>query len=274
MKCLVVNLDRSIDRLPHVTKEFGKLGVNFERVSAVDWHDLKDTAISRIVKRSPKFKPLTYPTIACFLSHKKCWQMIVDGQEDYVAVFEDDVIFSEKAAKFLLDSNWIPAGTKMIKIETELSSVVVGKGKLSIDNEYDLRVLAGPHNGTCGYIISKDYATYLLSVSHNLNCQVDIFLFDPRAKPMRENDVLQLVPAVCIQKQFYAPKEEDFGSTIVVNGRERYLKDESKGMLQKLVREIRRPIFKHTLKFYDEVLPMLIYYFRRQKLDKITVDFI
>lgn len=200
--------------------------------------------------------------------------MIVDGQEEYAAVFEDDVILSGKAAKFLSDSNWIPAGTKMIKIETELSSVVLRKEKLSIDDGYGLRVLAGPHNGTCGYIISKDYAAYLLNVSRNLNCQVDIFLFDPRAEPMQKNDVLQMVPAICIQKQFYAPKEEDFDSTIVVNGRDRYLKDGSKGVLRKLVREIRRPIFKYTLNFYDEVLPMLIYSLRRKKLDKITVDFI
>nr|WP_081879971.1 glycosyltransferase family 25 protein [Agrobacterium rubi] len=271
MKCLVVNLDRSVDRLPHVVQEFEKNDLTFERVSAVDWHDLKDINLNELTKRSVKFKKLTYPAIACFLSHRKCWQLIVDGLDEYVAIFEDDVILSQKAKKFLDDVSWIPHGANIIKIETEMFPILTGSQIHRIDDEHALRILKGQHNGTCGYIVSRTYAKYLLSISEKLYCQVDVFLFDPRAEPMRENVVYQMAPAICIQKQFYANKKDDFESTIMV--KQRHIKGAEKGLLSKLSRELKRPVLKNILYFYDHSLPQLSYILNRKKLSRIIVDF-
>ncbi|TIU13190.1 MAG: glycosyltransferase family 25 protein, partial [Mesorhizobium sp.] len=73
MKCLVINLDRSRDRLAHMTAEFASLGVQFERVAAIDAQDRPDLARMPLrVKRKSSLR-LADAEIACLLSHKACW---------------------------------------------------------------------------------------------------------------------------------------------------------------------------------------------------------
>lgn len=65
MKCLLINLDRSTDRLAHMTAEFARLGVVFERMAAIDGKDRPDfDAIPMHADRVIKLR-LTGSEIGC-----------------------------------------------------------------------------------------------------------------------------------------------------------------------------------------------------------------
>lgn len=43
MKCYVINLDRSADRLAHMRREFDRIGLLFVRMPAVDGNDIPES---------------------------------------------------------------------------------------------------------------------------------------------------------------------------------------------------------------------------------------
>lgn len=135
MKCLVINLDRSGDRLAHITSEFAKIDVPFERVPAIDVH-----AVIRASK-------LTNAETACFLSHRRCWQIIADGADQFGAIFEDDVVFSDEAGSLLADISWVPRDADIVKLETFFVAVRLGRQQ-NLTREW---ILAGqPVRHPCG----------------------------------------------------------------------------------------------------------------------------
>ncbi|WP_296745153.1 glycosyltransferase family 25 protein [Mesorhizobium sp.] len=192
MKCLVINLDRSVDRLAHVTGQFARIGIGFERVAAVD-----------AANGSPVSAPrMSAPEICCFLSHRLCWQIVADGSERYVAIFEDDVAFAADAGPLLSGDGWVPADADLVKLETFFVKVRLGRRRLPAGGGYSLLPLAGRHVGSAGYVLSRAAAQKLLKRTERLKAAVDETLFCPTRMTCSRSTVYQLVPALCVQTQF------------------------------------------------------------------------
>jgi glycosyl transferase, family 25 len=192
VKCLVINLDRSTDRLAEVTAEFAGIGVPFERIAAVD---ARTDPLS-----FPVSSRLTKPEIACFLSHRKCWQIIADGADQYGAVFEDDAAFKSDAGPLLSNDSWVPRDADIVKLETMFGHVRLGR-IASIGNGYAIGRLVGEHLGTAGYVISKVAAQKLLGRIKYLKEPIDLTLFSPNSLTFAFNKTYQLTPALCVQSQ-------------------------------------------------------------------------
>lgn len=188
MKCLVINLDRSVSRLAHITDEFARIGMPFERVSAID-------AADGILPSSR----LTAPEVACFLSHRKCWQMIADGVDQYGAIFEDDVVLSSDAGELLSNDAWVPRDADVIKLETFFAKVRLRRRRMPVHDAYSLARLVGRHLGSAGYIVTKTAARALLERTGQLKAPVDHALFCPINATCSRNTIYQLVPALCAQ---------------------------------------------------------------------------
>jgi len=196
MKCLVINLDRSTDRLAHVTSEFARLGVPFERVPALDAN-----------AGCPIHVPsLTSAEVCCFLSHRACWQIIADGADRYGAVFEDDVVFSRNAGPLLSQDNWVLRDADVIKLETFFTKVRVARRSVAIGHGYSLTRLVGEHVGAAGYLVSKTAAQKLLQRTRNPKTFIDHVLFSPNLPTCSLNTTYQLTPALCAQNQFFSNK--------------------------------------------------------------------
>lgn len=190
MKCFVINLDRSADRLAHVTAEFAKIGASFERIAAVE---------ASSVVRAPN---LTNAETACFGSHRLCWQMIADGDDQYASIFEDDIVFSERAGSLLASDMWIPADADIVKLETFFTPVRVARRRLAIDNGFSLTRMLGQHIGTAGYTLSRRAARNLLEWTKRTRAPVDFAIFSPLHMPCARSTIYQLTPAICAQSQF------------------------------------------------------------------------
>lgn len=190
MRCLVINLDRSVDRLAHVTGEFVKIGIPFERVAAVDANTVSLSC------------HLTRPEAACFLSHRACWQIIADGADRFSAVFEDDVVFSHDAGAMLSDDGWVPIDADVVKLETFYVRVRMGRAHSVVGNGYSVTRLVGRHLGSAGYVVSREAAKKLLQGTKRLKGTVDYALFSPTLMTCSRNTIYQLTPALCVQSYF------------------------------------------------------------------------
>ncbi|TJV19702.1 glycosyltransferase family 25 protein [Mesorhizobium sp.] len=182
-----------MDRLTAVTAQFLRIGVSFERVAGVDAREGAPFAAP----------PLTEAEVCCFLSHRRCWQIIADGPDQYAAVFEDDVVFSHDAGSMLLDESWVPRDADVVKIETFYNRVRVGRRQISAMSGYSMARLFGQHLGSCGYLISKPAARRLLKTTVSLKAPVDVALFSPGQMTSARNNIYQLMPALCAQAMFW-----------------------------------------------------------------------
>ncbi|WP_027164292.1 glycosyltransferase family 25 protein [Mesorhizobium sp. WSM1293] len=202
MKRLVINLDRSPDRLARVTAEFARIGVPFERVQGIDARDRPD------LDQMPQYVgyrnrlPLADGEIACLLSHRACWAIIAQGEAGYGAIFEDDIVFSAKAGALLRDSAWIPVGVEVVKLESYFSKTVIRRKRIAIGHGFSASVLCTGHMGAAGYIISRQAALDLIRATEEIGVAVDDVVFNPEFSVLRAGNIYQLVPALCAQDQF------------------------------------------------------------------------
>ena len=252
MKCLVINLDRSTDRLAHVTAEFERAGVAFERVAAVDSQALPDLGSMPVRKRPVSQTRLTDGEIACLLSHRACWSTIASGDDAYVAIFEDDVMLSEKSGALLADRGWIPADADIVKLETFLHRTTVGVKRVAACHGFSATRLHDVHMGSAGYIVSKKAAGALLEATQEICIPVDHVLFNPKLETSPGRVIYQLWPALCAQEQFLGWEMVKFPSLLKQDRLERLAsRDVRQRPRASPYEKIRRELRRLSLQFAD-----------------------
>lgn len=89
----VINLDRRIDRRKLISKRLAKLGLKWERISAVDGNDpdLVDKVDWRKHRYYTQLLPPQKGAIGCYFSHRSVWERIVKDNIEQALVLEDDV---------------------------------------------------------------------------------------------------------------------------------------------------------------------------------------
>ena len=94
---LIVHLERATSRLSQVEYLTSTLPKPVEVVQAVDGKSGIDE-LHRYTRKlhSPTYPfTMNHPEIATFLSHRACWQKIVDEEMDYALIVEDDIEIDE-----------------------------------------------------------------------------------------------------------------------------------------------------------------------------------
>lgn len=196
MRVVVINLDRSPERLEAFRAQADGLGFDFERLSAIDARSL-----TRARGR------MTPGEIACFESHRLAWRRLVDSGEPWLTVFEDDVRLASPIAPLLRAHDWIPSGTDLVKLETFEARTKVSPRGVAVAGTA-LHRLHATHCGCAGYVLSRRAAQRLLKASEDFVRPVDIVMFDPDQAVCRSLRVVQMVPALCIQERFLADRGE------------------------------------------------------------------
>ena len=114
MKTYLINLDRSIDRLEAMKIRLKTIGVDFERVSGIDGNKFPPVDYTTKSPNARYPHHLSAGEIACFLSHKKCWELLIKSNEEWALILEDNCTFSASATRYLSNTNWIPEGCNLI----------------------------------------------------------------------------------------------------------------------------------------------------------------
>ena len=201
MLTLVINLDRDTERLKRIEALLSERDVSFTRVAAVDGRSLSADEIAAVCAYpTPVSIRLQPGEIACYLSHIKAWRLLLDSDEDCAAIFEDDIDLSRDAAEVLsATAAWMPEDADIVKLETSLKPIELGRAPETIVHTREIRRLAGCHIGTAGYVITRKGAARMLAESKKLRMAVDTTLFDPRGGVAETLSLYQLSPALCIQ---------------------------------------------------------------------------
>jgi len=128
--------------------------------------------------------------------------MVLLGDEEWAFIAEDDVHFSNNAAAFLSDESWIPTQADLLKAETDLRWHEFSPDVWPAPRGYELRQLKSTHLNAGGYFLTRKAAARLLTYSSQKCEAVDGLMFAANYMAEHELEILQLIPAICIQNGY------------------------------------------------------------------------
>lgn len=203
----VINLNTSVTRWKHMQKSLKELNIQVMRVEAVNGKLLTDKEKDIYLKKTSSFlepsyrRNLTASEIGCFLSHRKCWEILSQSKEKWALVMEDDILFSKRAQQYINSYSWIPSKVNIVQLFSfdEQSDAKILDDKIQLPNDDCLIRLVHPIPWGCqAYWISKIAAEEALRASVQFSVPVDDFLFNPIYNFSKKFPVYRLDPAVIL----------------------------------------------------------------------------
>lgn len=234
IKAFIIHLARATDRKQQVEKLVRELPVKTEVINAVDSRTLSDAEINRVYTRklhAPRYPfELSKNEIACFLSHRKAWQAIVDQGLDAGFVIEDDIeLTSVFSAAFHAVTNHFEPGSfvRFTFRDREQGREIFRNDQLCI-------IIPNPIGlGMVAQLISFDAAKKLLAVTEKFDRPVDT--------TVQMRWVTGLQPLAVIPGGVNEISAQLGGTTI----------QHKKSFNDKLAREILRPIYRMRVRSFS-----------------------
>ena len=235
--CLIIHLERSLERKPQVRKLKQDLPYRTKVVEAVDGSKL-DNDLSKNYK--PRLLRPHYPfslrsaEVGCFQSHRKCWQEILDRGLEAALIIEDDVdiIDGEFTAAIKLAMREIKMGDLIrlpMKPREKPRNINVKRDNISI---FEPTVIG---LGTQAQIVTYDAARQLLEKTAHFDRPIDVYL---QLKWKHGVRVLTLWP------NGVRERSSSLGGSVI--GKERSNGD-------KIRRELLRPLYRAKLNIYSRI---------------------
>lgn len=185
-KVLYINLDRRQDRNENVINELNKSKIDnniVQRIPGVDWKTLDfnnlsnelftNTAIATALdNNSPVFVPITKGGIGVALAHRNAYLNVLESQEEYVLILEDDIHMSDNFTERL---------NEYLKEIPTFDILFIGFHQITIDENVNQnnrnKCYLIPNNawGLFGYIINKKAASDLLKIfplTHQIDTEI------------------------------------------------------------------------------------------------------
>lgn len=238
VSAFIIHLKRAERRGQHVRALMQRLPVAAQIIDAIDAQQLVESEIAAVYSRTSRHFP-PYPfllrttEIACFLSHRKAWQAIVDGNLDAGLVIEDDVdIDPGFAAQLKLAMETVQPGDYI-----RFPRWTRGEkgGDVARQDGNAIMQPALPGLGMQMQLIGRDAAIALLAATTRFDRPVDTTLQMRWLHPVR---MLSARPITIREIDF------NLGGTVVQG---------KKTLSDKLKREVLRPAYRFLLFFYSKI---------------------
>ena len=98
MKIYVISLENYRDRQKFQQEQAMAFGLDIEIVSAIDANSISEKKLQDAANNWSR--PINAKDVACFLSHRKIWKLILKKGERAL-VIEDDVVFNQRIKEVL-----------------------------------------------------------------------------------------------------------------------------------------------------------------------------
>jgi len=234
LKALIIHLERAENRRAQVAGLRDSLPCPSEVVWAVDARAPADAAATGTGRPVPRHLSPRYPyalrdtEVACFQSHRKCWQQIVDEELDVALVLEDDVELDPVVfpAALTLALSVIRQGDFVrfpYKRREDAGEVIAAEGNMSLRRPEEVAL------GMQVQIVTLEAARRLLRATETFDRPVDCLLQMPWEHGAR---VLSIWPSGVSERS------EDLGGSTI--GHKAF-------GLDKIRRELLRPIYRHRI---------------------------
>jgi glycosyl transferase, family 25 len=161
---LVINLDRSPDRLTQMADRLGAQGLAWQRVPAVEGKKLdvaRDPRVDPAGYRRLHGKGLNPAEVGCYLSHVTCWQQLLANPDaTHALIVEDDCEFSPAFRSVVLESLHQSAAWDLLRLSGIHRGTPVRTHRL--DQDHHLAVMLSRQTGSAAYLINRNAARVML----------------------------------------------------------------------------------------------------------------
>jgi glycosyl transferase, family 25 len=192
IQVILINLDRSTDRLARMRAEFARVGMSFKRFPGVPGTELPASVRPYFCGASGSVaSPLRAGEVGCYASHLAVWHGIVAGDygSEAVLVCEDDLALPDKAPELLEEVlARAPSDWDIIRLSSKMTRRVVPIRSLA-ESRTLVRFLRSPLE-TGAYLITRRGASKLLRTIGIRNLPVDRDLARPWLFELNELGVL------------------------------------------------------------------------------------
>ena len=235
--CFIIHLERATARQARVDRLMKELPVTPRIMNAVDFLSMSDAQKSHY--RPHLLRP-HYPftlrpaEVATFLSHRACWQAIVDQELDAGLVVEDDTALEEPAfhrAFEAAQANAVQGDLVRFPIKLREKPRKI----LSADGDPHVMVPQSIGLGMVMYLVTRDAAQILLEKTRSFDRPVDTYL------QMRWDHGLGVLT---VWPSGLREVAADLGGSLI---------GQKKGSGDRILREILRPLYRIQLWIYLRV---------------------
>ncbi len=235
IKAFIIHLERATERRAQVNELISQLPVPAEIITAVDAKQLSDADAAqayqtRLHKPYYPFR-LSRNEIACFLSHRKTWQTIIDQNLDAALVLEDDVALTADFPAAFKAATEIAEEGGLVRLpfrsDRETGAVILEQGTTKVIRPVPVGL------GMVAQLITRDAAQALLKATEKFDRPVDTFA--------QMNWVTGLQPLSVVPGGVQEISANLGGSTLKQN----------RSLAHKLHRELMRPFYRHSVKTYS-----------------------
>ena len=216
LKTFVINLRRRPDRRAYMQGQLDRLGVTFEWLEAIDAKRVDFEARlseAKIVRDGP-WGEMSNATLACTLSHMEALRLIANGDSRYGLILEDDAKLSSEIVRFAGGDDWVPVGADVVRLEywnDHKQIIAFDKTRYPV-GRFDLQRLRSRTAGCAGYVVSREFAQYLVDHPQVFTMPIDHVLFNFGASQLaRRRVIFQLIPSVVVQDPIW---ESDLASSL------------------------------------------------------------
>jgi len=175
--CLIIHLERAIQRKPQVQKLTETLPYKVSVITAVDGsqpsHEISESYKKNLLRPRYPFS-LRQAEIATFLSHRKCWQRIVDEGLEAALVIEDDaeIVPTEFLAAIEIAMQKVEPGDLIrlpVKLREKPQAIVSSNSHSSLFRPWAIGL------GMVAQIVTYDAAKRLLERTKHFDRPVDTY---------------------------------------------------------------------------------------------------
>jgi glycosyl transferase family 25 len=173
---LVINLDKSPQRMSRISARLSELDMPFERISAVYGATLSTAELKASYSQSLNAKnyrrPLNNAEIGCYMSHLKAWQTIVDRELPCALVVEDDLVIDKELKEFVDKLSASTDDWDMVKFYCRKSNPKI-TSQIPIGRNHNLCRFNKIPIGNLAQLITLDAAKKLLAARKKFGRPVD-----------------------------------------------------------------------------------------------------
>lgn len=195
MKFFIINLEKDIEKKEKISSLCESLGLDYEIIKAVYGKELSNSEITMNTypekEQLKKFKrKLTLGEIGCAMSHRYCYQRIIDDKLKEAIILEDDAIFDKELLEFLKHKDEFPHDLDLLLIGHYkqmyyddgfmIHSFYHRQSCIHINKKWKIRRIVAGGNGTHGYLITNQGAQKLLKLMNKIYLPADVYTRDDR----------------------------------------------------------------------------------------------
>jgi len=162
MQVLLINLDRSVDRLAFMQAQITRLGMRSERIAAIDGAKVVLPVRELVDEKAFNWRHhaiLRRGEIGCYLSHVSAVNRFLGSGEAAALILEDDVELSPDVPGVLNALAACPDEWDLVKLHATHPGGVIDRCRL--DQNYRLVSLAFRHGSAAAYVVNRKAALKL-----------------------------------------------------------------------------------------------------------------